>query len=74
MHYWMGDRHSEDISGDFFEVGLLPYAYAGDDVYLVDDVEYCVDQAYDWMNGRGDYYYDTEPPIKSRNVIVYDLC
>lgn len=51
--------HTGDWSNDFFEIGGLPRVYLEDlnvDAFEVDDVDYCVDQANDWMDYRGDFY------------------
>ena len=54
---------------DFFDVGLLPAAkidreslrdhirerWQNEPIYFVDDVMYCMDQADDCKNGRGDF-------------------
>lgn len=57
MHERKENGLSPDWSNDFFEAGGLPY---DDDAmsYIVDDVKYCIDQAEDWKNRRGDFYYD----------------
>ena len=55
----MGDYFAPDMSNDFFDVGGLRTTFddvIGDDVYMVDDVEYCIDQANDWANYRNDYH------------------
>lgn len=54
MKLWQGNGYSPDFSADFFEVGSLEYD-ANEDAYMVDDCEYCVEQAEDWKHGTGDY-------------------
>ena len=59
MRVWQDGRWSPDWERDFFEVGGLPF----DDeaaAYIVDDVDYLVDQANDWHEGIGDYQDDEE--------------
>lgn len=61
MYVWNGSSYGEDWSHDFFEVGGLPYHeddQSDNRIYHVDDVDYCLEQAEDWMNRRGDFYYD----------------
>ena len=59
MMYWTGDGYTPDCSNDFFEAGGLPRDEETD-AYLVDDVDYCIDQAKDWKNRTGDFYYDID--------------
>lgn len=58
MGYWVGDHYTPDFSDDFFEVGGLAMDENG--FHVVPDVSYCLDQADDWCNGRGDYCCDAE--------------
>lgn len=53
-----GNR-GEDFSNDFFEVGGLQFDEELH-AYIVDDVDYCADQADDWEKCIGDYYDDAE--------------
>lgn len=55
MRTWDGNSYSPDWSNDFFVSGLLDY---NEDLeaFNVPDVAYCIDQAYDWKNNRGDFY------------------
>ena len=46
MQTWDGNNYSPDFSYDFFEVGALERA--DEETYIVEDVEYCIDQAEDW--------------------------
>lgn len=59
MQVWDGGRPAfpPDFSQDFFESGNLPYN-VDLDAYEVDDIEYCLNQAFDWERAEGDYYYD----------------
>ena len=46
---------------DFFEAGGLPRynnpdAFIADGAYIVDDVQYLIDRATDYMMGRGDFF------------------
>lgn len=56
MMTWQEDQsqYTIDWSNDFFEVGSLERDEEAE-AYLVDDVEYCIEQANDWKMSRGDY-------------------
>lgn len=45
MHMWDGKQYGPDMSADFF-----------DGTEIVEDVDYCISQAEDWENYRGDFY------------------
>lgn len=47
MMVWEGSGYSPDWSADFFDAGGLPYDDEKD-VYTVDDVDYCIEQAMEW--------------------------
>lgn len=72
MHTWDGTQYGPDFSDDFFIVGGLPETFIFDRVaYMVDDVEYCIEQARDWEAKRGDYFYDSEDmAAQHRDVII----
>lgn len=46
MKVWNGSGYDPDWSIDFFDAGSLPRNEDG--VYVVDDVDYCIDQAREW--------------------------
>lgn len=53
MHTWNGSDWGLDWSVDFFSI---PHAYSEElDAYVVDDVDYCIEQAKDWENNEGDF-------------------
>jgi len=54
MHVWNGSGLDPDWSYDFFETGSLTTDDATG-ASVVDDVDYCIDQAQDWANKTGDY-------------------
>ena len=56
MRYWDNNTNEPtlDWSADFFDVGGLPYDEERH-AYRVPDVDYCIDQANDWLNAEGDY-------------------
>ena len=66
LQRWNGAGYDPDISNDFFEAGSLPYDEENG-TYIVDDVDYCIDYANDWKNGKGDFYGDD---IDTRNVDI----
>lgn len=50
--------YGPDWSADFFEVGNLKTCFADDGMepaYIVDDVDYCIEQANDMVAGIGDF-------------------
>ena len=51
-------QYGPDWSADFFEVGNLETCFADDSMepaYIVDDVDYCIEQANDMVAGIGDF-------------------
>lgn len=59
MWEWNEQGHKPDWSNDFFEVGGLPLVFLetlNEEAFWVDDVDWCIDQANDWMTYRGDFY------------------
>ena len=73
MGYWLGDHYTPDFSDDFFEVGGLQMDEYGS--YVVEDVDYCIGQAEDWCEGRGDYYgaEDDDPHFDDRVIGVVEM-
>lgn len=67
MKVWNGEQYSPDWSNDFFEVGELQRDEEND-AYMVQDVEYCIEQAEDWENSMGDYSMDE--PNEGNTVFV----
>lgn len=58
-----------DFENDFFEVGGLSRNERGD--YIVDDVEYLVEQAEDYRNCRGDFADCEKPDMELHyNIVV----
>lgn len=64
MRRWDGSRYGEDISGEFF--GGLTYSQ-DDDALLCDDLDYCIEQAQDWYDGRGDF---ADEPAKDDGYVL----
>lgn len=54
MKIWDRYGWSPDWSNDFFEAGSLEYD-EDDETCLVDDIDYCIEQANDWRMSQGDY-------------------
>lgn len=71
MNIWTGDGYTPDWSADFFATAGMEYD-SSLDAFIVDDVEYCIDQANDWKNAEGDFYDpDADPEeVDNRNVDV----
>lgn len=65
------DERWVDITDDFFADGNLHCTVTGTDVIIVDDVDYCIDQARDWEARRMDYSFDSTE--FERMVIVRDI-
>ena len=74
MNNWTDNGYTPDWSIDFFEAGSLEYN-EDMDAYMVEDVDYCIEQARDWQNARGDFYEPevTFADIDSRNVDVNEI-
>lgn len=70
MMAWEGSGYSPDWSTDFFNAGLLEYDREND-VYIVDDVDYCIEQAEDWRDSRGDFRDDE--PNENNMVFVEEV-
>ena len=58
MRTWDGLNYSPDFAVDFF---AAPYS-ADLDAYVVDDVDYCIEQAEDWKYNRGDFSGTEDDP------------
>lgn len=64
-------QYGPDQSAEFFEVGGLKTVSEPELAYIVDNVDYCIDQANDMVAGEGDYS-DCEPQ-PNQFVDVTDL-
>lgn len=56
MQVWKYNEYSPDWSGDFF--GPLPYDEEKE-AYIVEDVDYCIEEAAAWRLGIGEYNDNT---------------
>ena len=74
MQNWTGNGYTPDWSQDFFEAGGLEYD-SDKDASIVEDVQYCIEQAMDWMRAEGDFYEpDADPEdLENRSVDVEDI-
>ena len=70
MMIWEGAGYSSDWSNDFFNAGSLPYDDEKD-TYIVKDVDYCIDQANDWQDSKGDFSGDV--PNENNTVFVNEI-
>lgn len=62
MCIWDGHQYGYDWEDDFYDVGNLDYDERFD-AYIVEDVEYLVEQAKDWQDGIGDFIDDLEGEV-----------
>lgn len=69
MRTWDGNNYSPDWSVDFFSA---PYDEEKE-MYVVEDVGYCIEQAEDWKNGIGDYVEEFPNPEIEKIVDVEDI-
>lgn len=65
-------QYSPDWSADFFEVGGLKTVDAPDLAYIVEDVDYCIEQANDMVAGEGDFAEDGPQPNQFVDVTELD--
>lgn len=66
-------QYGPDWSADFFEVGALKHIDGPDpDAYIVDDVDYCIEQANDMVDGVGDFAADGPQPNQFVDVTELD--
>lgn len=68
----MGVQYGPDWSNDFFEVGALRGVDGLDDAYWVDDVDYCIEEANDMVEGVGDFAGDGAQLSQFVDVTVLD--
>lgn len=74
MNVWEGNGYSPDWSQDFFEIGILPRRETARDIeFIVEDVDYCIEQANDWAQKTGDFRDDEYPDTEDRHVDVEEI-
>ena len=60
MEIWNGSGYGPDWANEFFETAGLEFD--GEvDAFMVDDVDYCIEQMEDWKNCTNDYIDDEDP-------------
>lgn len=64
--------YGPDWSADFFEVGGLETVDNPEIAYIVDDVDYCIEQANDMVAGEGDFAEDGPQPNQVVDVTELD--
>ena len=71
---WDGEntQYGPDWSADFFEVGGLKTVDYQELAYIVEDVDYCIEQANDMVAGEGDFAEDGPQPNQFVDVIELD--
>lgn len=71
-------QYSPDWSADFFEVGGLKTVDVPDLAYIVEDVDYCIEQANDMVTGEGDFAeygpQDFRYVSDETELIAFGLC
>lgn len=65
-------QYGPDWSADFFEVGGLKTVDVPDLAYIVEDVDYCIEQANDMVAGAGDFAEDDPQPNQFVDVTELD--
>lgn len=71
--------YGPDWSADFFEVGGLKTVDVPDLAYIVEDVDYCIEQANDMVAGEGDFAeYGPQPntfvDVTELDRSAYPIC
>lgn len=69
MGEWTGTGYSPDWAYEFFQDGHAKYIEE-EDAYLVQDIDYCIDQALDCKYGVGDYRPDNGEPVDPDKLTV----
>ena len=67
---WTGTGYSPEWTADFLTAGLLPYDEETD-ATIVPDVDYVIEQAYEWKNSTGDFQDDVPNP--NNEVLIEEL-
>jgi len=72
---WDADsvQYGPDWSNDFFANNDMEYVDGLGNAYLVDDVDYCVEQANDMVAGVGDFAEYGPQPCQCVDVTVLDF-
>lgn len=72
MQTWTGTEYTPDWSNDFFNVGALKYD-KDLEAYEAEDIDYCIEQAEDWKNKKGDFYGEEDVDGVERSVDVDEI-
>lgn len=59
MQIWKDDHASPDLSQDILADAITGFSFEND-AYLVNDLDWLVDYANNWLNFKGDFYYDDD--------------
>lgn len=60
MKIWNGSGYGPDWANEFFETAGLEFD-SEVDAFMVNDVDYCIEQMEDWKNCTNDYIDDEDP-------------
>lgn len=60
MKIWNGSGYGPDWANEFFETAGLEFD-SEVDAFMVNDVDYCIEQMEDWKNCANDYIDDEDP-------------
>ena len=58
-----GMQYGSDIAADFIDVGGLETVSEPEFAYVVDDVDYCIEEANDMVAGEGDFAGEPQPDL-----------
>lgn len=64
-----GEWPDGNYAFEFFGCGALKQDGAG--AYIVPDVDYCIEQAFDWLNHDGDYRGDENGNERMVDIVVH---
>lgn len=67
MQVWHNDNCSPDLSQDILADAIHGFSFEHD-AYLVNDLDWLVDYANEWLNHTGDFYYDD--PAEKRLLTI----
>lgn len=56
-------QYGSDMAADFFGVGGLKTVSEPEFAYVVDDVDYCIEEANDMVAGEGDFAGEPQPDL-----------
>lgn len=56
-------QYGSDMAADFFDVGGLETVSEPEFAYVVDNVDYCIEEANDMVAGEGDFAGEPQPDL-----------